>query len=82
MDHEIGPEVPRVESDGTMVFPAVTAQLVTTPPGKELVVLFLRTAPTHFQSSELQCGLTAEQAIVIGDGLARAGKSLRTRRSR
>ena len=79
MSHEIGPEVLRQEPDGTMVFPAVTAQLVTTPPGGELVVLFLRTASTHFQSSEMQCGLTAEQAIVIGDGLASAGKSLQRR---
>ena len=80
MSHEIGPEVLRVEPDGTMVFPAVSAQLVTTPPGKELVVLFLRTPPTHFQSSEMQCGMTAEQAIVLGDGLSKAGKSLLKKR--
>ena len=76
MSHEIGPEVLRLEPDGTMVFPAVTAQLVTTPPEREIVVLFLRTSSTYFQSSEVQCGLTAEQAIVLGDGLAKAGRSL------
>lgn len=75
----IGPEVLRVEADGIILLPKVSAQLATIPPDGKVVALYLRTAPTHFQGEEMQCGLTAEQAITLGEGLANAGRTLQRR---
>lgn len=80
MARQIGPEVLRFEEDGSLVLPPVTKTLVTSPPGSELVALYLQTPATYPQAAdESQFGLTRAQAIALGEALIQAGQSLRQR---